>query len=104
MIRRRAQRLHTTMPQTSPATCQSCSHHLLEPHAVQKQHMCTLAPCQTDTFGNPSAGVSGERVSTLKANLMAKAMSMTAVASESSTRPLRPVLGLREGVLVPPGP
>ena len=43
-------------------------------------------------------------MSTLKANLMAKAMSMTAVASESSTRPLRPVLGLREGVLVPPGP
>ena len=44
------------------------------------------------------------RQSTLKANLMAKAMSMTAVVSESSTRPLRPPVGLREGVLVPPGP
>ena len=41
---------------------------------------------------------------TLKAKRMAKAMSMTAVLSESSTRPLRPLPGLREGPLAPPGP
>ena len=42
---------------------------------------------------------------TLKAKRMAKAMSMTAVLSESSTRPLlRPPPGLREGPLAPPGP
>ena len=44
-------------------------------------------------------------VGTLKAKRMAKAMSMTAVLSESSTRPLlRPLPGLMEGPLVPPGP
>lgn len=42
--------------------------------------------------------------STLNATLMVKAMSMTAVLSESSTRPLRPLGGLRDAVLAPPGP
>ena len=51
------------------------------------------------------ADVGGRMWGTLKAKRMAKAMSMTAVLSESSMRPLlRPLPGLRDGPLAPPGP